>query len=138
MTGSGEGEAQRVSPSRVRARAKTVLTRTDRFLGPGVVELLRGVDATGSVKAACERMGLSYTKGWRLIHTLESELGSPCVVRQAGGVGGGRASTTPPCRALLDRFEEFTAHVDAAVDALFASHFPEWDAAGPVDPPAAP
>jgi len=135
MTGHDEGEEPRgSSPSRVRARAKTVLVGSERFLGPGVVQLLHAVDATGSVKAACERIGLSYTKGWRLIHTLEAELGSPCVARRAGGVGGGRASTTPECRALLERFEAFTAEVDAAVDALFARRFPDLDAPAPPPP----
>lgn len=110
---------------RVRASAKTVLTADDRFLGPGVVQLLDAVEASGSVKNACVQMGLSYTKGWRLIHTLEGALGYPCVVRQQGGLGGGRASLTPQCRALLARFAAFTADVDADVAARFAQHFPE-------------
>lgn len=109
----------------VRPQAKTVLLGSTRFLGPGVVELLRAVDASGSVKRACEQMGLSYTKGWRLIHTLEEELGVPCVERRQGGVGGGRAALTPECRTLLDRFAAFTAEVDAAVAVLFAQHFPD-------------
>lgn len=111
----------------VRAQAKTVLLGSaSRFLGPGVVQLLHAVDASGSVKSACATIGLSYTKGWRLIHTLETELGFVCVTRQQGGVGGGRASLTPECRTLLHRFARFSHEVDAAVDVLFAKHFPEF------------
>ena len=122
-----EGEALDASPSglSVRASAKTVLIGRTRFLGPGVVELLEAVESHGSVKAACAAMGLSYTKGWRLIHTLEAELGFVCVSRHQGGVGGGRASLTPECRRLLERFEAFTRDVDAVVNDLFAQHFPE-------------
>ena len=110
----------------VRAQAKTVFVASgERFLGPGVVELLRAVDETGSVKHACASMGLSYTKGWRLIRTLEAAIGTACVVRQHGGVGGGRASLTDDCRTLLARFAAFTSEVDADVDARFARHFPE-------------
>ncbi len=115
----------------VQAQSKTVLLGTDRFLGPGVVELLEAIAATGSVKQACQQMGLSYTKGWRLVHTLEAELGVPCVTRQQGGVGGGRASLTPECRTMLDRFERFSGEVDAAVATLFARHFPELVPAEP-------
>jgi len=115
----------------VRAQAKTVLVGSTRFLGPGVVELLEAVAVTGSVKQACQQMGLSYTKGWRLVHTLEAELGFACVSRQQGGVGGGRASLTPECRAVLDRFERFTGEVDARVAALFAEHFPDLAPAAP-------
>jgi molybdate transport repressor ModE-like protein len=112
--------------SQVRARAKTVLEASgERFLGPGVVELLRAVDEIGSVKHACASMGLSYTKGWRLVRTLEAALGLACVVRQQGGVGGGRASLTDDCRTLLARFAAFTTEVDADVDDRFARHFPE-------------
>ncbi len=118
---SGPGAAGRP----VHAQAKTVLVGATRFLGPGVVELLEAIAATGSVKQACQQMGLSYTKGWRLVHTLEAEFGFACVARQQGGVGGGRASLTPECRAVLERFERFTAQVDAAVAALFAEHFPD-------------
>nr|NLI48859.1 LysR family transcriptional regulator [Propionibacterium sp.] len=114
----------------VRAQAKTVLVGGTRFLGPGVVELLEAIASTGSVKQACQQIGLSYTKGWRLVHTLEAELGFACVARQQGGIGGGRASLTPECRALLDRFEDFTAQVDASVAALFAEHFPDLDGRG--------
>lgn len=112
-------------PGPVSAQAKTVLVGSTRFLGPGVVELLEAIAATGSVKRACAQMGLSYTKGWRLVRTLEAELGFACVARQQGGVGGGRASLTPECRALLQRFERFTRDVDAAVTDLFHRHFPE-------------
>lgn len=119
------GRSGLVPPRPVRASAKTVLVASARFLGPGVVELLEAVDASGSVKRACEQMGLSYTKGWRLIHTLEAELGTTCVARQQGGVGGGRASLTPECRALLERFAALTADVDAAVNDLFVRRFPD-------------
>jgi molybdate transport system regulatory protein len=141
---SHEGDARVASPSRasvaargagpsrgLRASAKTVLVGRTRFLGPGVVELLRAVEELGSVKSACARIGLSYTKGWRLIHTLEEELGAPCVTRQQGGVGGGRAVLTPDCRSLLGRFESFSHDVDAAVGNLFARHFPEFHGVDP-------
>ena len=119
----------------VRARAKTVLEASgERFLGPGVVELLLAVDETGSVKHACASMGLSYTKGWRLIRTLEAALGMACVVRQKGGVGGGRASLTDDCRTLLARFATFAAEVDADVDALFLRRFPELAEAPDIAP----
>ena len=119
----------------VRAQAKTVFVASgERFLGPGVVELLRAVDETGSVKHACASMGLSYTKGWRLIRTLEAALGMACVVRQKGGVGGGRASLTDDCRTLLARFATFSAEVDADVDALFLRRFPELAEAPDIAP----
>ena len=37
-----------------------------------------------------------------------------------------RQSLTPECRTLLHRFARFSHEVDAAVDVLFAEHFPEF------------
>ncbi len=105
------------------ARAKVTLVGSERFLGPGVVDLLEAVAATGSVKAACERIGLSYSKGRRMLRVLEAEVGYPCVARRPGGQGGGHAALTPACATLLARFRAFTAEVDADVLALFARHF---------------
>lgn len=109
----------------IRAQAKTVLIGDSRFLGPGVVQLLDAVDASCSVKQACAQIGLSYTKGWRLIRTLEIEMGTTMVARRQGGAGGGTALLTDECRALLRRFRAFTADVDACVADRFATHFPD-------------
>lgn len=126
MGDAPEAGSARIATPRVRAEAKTVLIGGARFLGPGVVALLDAVEQTGSVKQACAQIGLSYTKGWRLIHTLEAETGAVMVARRQGGSGGGTASLTPECRTLLARFRAFSADVDADVAARFAAHFPEF------------
>lgn len=113
------------STPRVHAAAKTVLIGSTRFIGPGVVQVLDSIAASGSVKKACADIGMSYTKGWRLIHTLEAELGFTFVSRQQGGVGGGKAVLTPEGQAFLARFKAFSTEADAAVDVLFGKHFPE-------------
>lgn len=110
---------------RVRPYAKTVLLAETRFIGPGVVALLHAIETTGSLKAACQHVGLSYSKGRRMVATLEDALG-PCVARTPGGAGGGQAALTAQCRAFLTRFEAFSAEVDADVAARFARHFPEY------------
>lgn len=114
-----------MSATQVRAHAKTVLVTDTRFMGPGVVALLHAIEATGSVKAACQRIDLSYSKGRRMLATLEKSLG-PCVTRAPGGAGGGQAALTAECRTFLARFEAFSAEVDADVAARFDRQFPEF------------
>ena len=43
---------------------------------------------------ACEKAGMSYSKGWSLIRTAEKELGRPVVERSPGGKSGGTAQVS--------------------------------------------
>ena len=74
------------------------------FFGPGVAELFSLIDETGSVRHASEKMGLSYSKAWKMIRGTEKALGKEAVVRTQGGKGGGKAELTESGKALLDLF----------------------------------
>ena len=74
------------------------------FFGPGVAELFTLIDETGSVRHASEKMGLSYSKAWKMIRGTEKAIGKEAVVRTQGGKGGGKAELTESGKALLDLF----------------------------------
>ena len=84
---------------------KLRLCRERPFFGPGTVQLLTLIDETESVRLACQRMGVSYSKGWKMIAVMEEELGERMVLRRQGGKNGGAASLTPAGRTLLDRYQ---------------------------------
>ena len=91
----------------------TLLTRqNEKFYGPGVQELLRGVRVHGSVKDACEAMDMSYSKGRRILKHAEAVLGYKLVERHQGGPDGGHASLTPAAEDFMSRYEALTAAVD--------------------------
>ena len=46
---------------------KLRLARERIFFGPGPAELLMQIRRTDSVRMACEQMGISYSKGWKMI-----------------------------------------------------------------------
>ncbi|MBS1574946.1 MAG: ModE family transcriptional regulator, partial [Bacteroidetes bacterium] len=39
----------------------------NRFFGPGPLELLERIDATGSINQAAKEMKMSYKKAWEII-----------------------------------------------------------------------
>ena len=49
----------------------------DVFFGPGTGQLLHMIRQTGSIQEACLRIGLSYSKGTRMIKEVERQLGIP-------------------------------------------------------------
>ncbi len=85
----------------------------DKFYGPGVQDLLNGIRIHGSVKEACERMNLSYSKGRRILKNAEAALGYPLVIRQQGGAAGGSARLTPQAEDFMARYLQLTEAVSA-------------------------
>lgn len=83
----------------------------EKFYGPGVQDLLCGIRTYGSVKEACEKMELSYSKGRRILKHAESALGYPLVVRQQGGAAGGFARITPEAEDFMERYQKLTEAV---------------------------
>ncbi len=85
------------------------------------VDLLRAIDATGSISAAAEKMEVSYHRAWEKIHEMETRLGVALVETQTGGTHGGGARLTPVARDYISRFERFSQGIDQVV----AQHFTE-------------
>ena len=104
--------------------AKIVLSEGDTgFFGPGVRNLFRFIDSEKSVKAASEKMDLSYSKAWKMIRNVEKALGRPAVERMHGGTDGGSARLTEAGRNLLERYTEFESKGNDSLKKLFEQEF---------------
>ncbi|WP_270506180.1 winged helix-turn-helix domain-containing protein [Eubacterium limosum] len=106
---------------------KLRLARERIFFGPGPAELLMQIKRTDSVRMACEKMGISYSKGWKMINTMEEELGYKVTKRQQGGRNGGSACLTPEGETLLAKYQELERRSREAVENIFQELF------GPLD-----
>jgi len=95
-------------PAAVLPRLRVMCGR-DAALGPGRVQLLELIGATGSLRAAAERMGMAYMTAWMHVKALNRRFRSPVVVAMRGGKTGGGAVLTDMGRrvvALYHRMEE--------------------------------
>lgn len=90
----------------VRARIHTEETSFDGT----DAELLRTIDATGSLHAAAAELGRSYSRAHRRLDRLETAFGD-LVERRRGGADGGGSQLTPSARDLLARFDRLIAAV---------------------------
>ena len=88
------------------------------------VQLLEAIEATGSISAAAERLGVQYRLAWERLEEMEDGLGLRLVERHVGGAHGGGASLTPTGRELIERFNAFAASMDHTLRAEFERHFP--------------
>lgn len=107
----------------IRPVLRVCLAKDDIFWGPGVRDLLRLIESTGSVRLACNEMKMSYSKGWKILGTLEREVGFTVVTRQQGGSGGGKAALTTEGKEMLARFQAFEAECRASAHEIFQKYF---------------
>lgn len=84
------------------------------FLGPGRIELMERIAATGSINKAAKEMGMSYKKAWMMVQSLNRQATTPLIITQTGGEQGGGAQLSTAAQelmqayqALRQRFEEF-------------------------------
>jgi molybdate transport system regulatory protein len=88
------------------------------------VQLLEAIEATGSISAAAERLGVQYRLAWERLEEMEEGLGLHLVERHVGGAHGGGASLTPTGRDFIARFNNFAAALDQMLLDEFLKHFP--------------
>lgn len=76
------------------------------FLNQRRIELLRRIEASGSMLAASKEMGMSYQQAWSYVQQMNLLSPLPLVVRKRGGTNGGGAELTGFGRKLIDSFEQ--------------------------------
>jgi molybdate transport system regulatory protein len=100
------------------------IERNDRvILSRWRVQLLEAIEATGSISAAAERLGVQYRLAWERLDEMEEGLGLRLVERHVGGAHGGGASLTPTGQDLIARFNAVAAVMDQTLRTEFQRHF---------------
>ena len=99
------------------------LCRERLFFDNKIAMLLMLVDETKSVRAAGQRMQLSYSSCWNMIHTLESQLNYTLIARSQGGAGGSTSVLTPQGRQLLERFARYEQRLRELAEELYPAYF---------------
>lgn len=92
--------------------------------GPGIADLMRGVDRYGSLLKAAESMHMAYSKAWKIIHRVEENLGFQLIFRQ---VGRGCGSTiTAEGREFLEAYDNFINEISSATQESFEKNFAKF------------
>lgn len=107
----------------IRPVVSVSLNREMPFFDRRTAMLLMLIDETSSVRAAGQRMQLSYSSCWNLIHTLESQLNFSLIERTQGGAGGSQSRLTQRGRLLLERFDAYERKLRETALELYDSYF---------------
>lgn len=107
-------------------KVKAVDDDKEQVFGPGLVALLEYVKSSDSMKEACASMGISYSKGWKIINRAEKGLGYELILRQHGGSKGGKCNVTPEGESLIKRYRYMIEMIQENADKIFADVFEEY------------
>jgi molybdate transport system regulatory protein len=102
---------------------KVWLDNNGKAFGDGPYELLKLVEKTKSLHQAASRMGMAYSKAWRLILTIEDRLGFTLLERRVGGESGGGSTITPKAKKLVNHYERFRKEIQAELEKIYQKHF---------------
>lgn len=100
------------------------LMKERAFYGPGTHQLLQLTEETGSLLDACRLMGISYSKGRKLIFKTERQMGYAVIESQQGGKTGGRSIVTAKGKELMAAYSGLTAEARQCLQQLFQKYFP--------------
>jgi molybdate transport system regulatory protein len=107
----------------MKVACKMWLDHNGKAFGEGPLELLKRVESTKSLHEAAHQMGMSYSKAWKLIQTMEKRLGFSLLDKKIGGLSGGGSRVTPKCKELMERYERFETDVRRAIEKAYQKHF---------------
>ena len=107
----------------IRPVVNVALAKEKPFFDDKIAMLLALVDETASVRTACQRMQISYSTGWNIIRTLESQFSRTLIERSQGGAGGGQSRLTDEGRALIRAFEQYEKELRRTANELFDRFF---------------
>lgn len=91
------------------------------IMGDGKWQILKAIDETGSLTAACNKLGITYRRTWNDLREIEKALGFAILESTRGGADGGSMKLTPEGRNLITAFD----HFHQKMDNLMKEHFHE-------------
>lgn len=107
----------------VHAVQRVYLAKEKVFFGPGPHQLLGLLEESASLRTACEQMGISYSKGWKMLEKMEKQLGYSLVQRRRGGQEKGSTEITEKGRLLLRTYSAFVQECGEQTEKLFEKYF---------------
>ena len=107
----------------VRPVVSVSLNKEKPFFDSKIAMLLMLIDETKSVRAAGQRMQLSYSSCWNIIRTLETQLSYSLIERTQGGAGGSTSVLTDRGKLLLERYTAFDKKLKEQANALYEDYF---------------
>ncbi|NCB02415.1 MAG: LysR family transcriptional regulator [Spirochaetia bacterium] len=91
----------------IKTKLYVVNSAGEKFMGIGVLWLLKEIEKQGSLLSAAKELGISYSKAYAMIQKLEKELSVDVIERKKGGAEHIGSSLTPFGENFLILYDSF-------------------------------
>lgn len=98
----------------------------EKFMGIGVLWLLKAIEESSSLRQAAMKMNISYSKAYGMITRLEQQLKVPVVERHKGGHMREGVHLTSFAKDFLLIYESFQEKVKKEAQGLFSDFLVEF------------
>ena len=85
-------------------------------VGPGKIDLLEAILASGSLSQAARDLGMSYRRAWLLVESLKNSFREPVTLATTGGKGGGGVELTKFGKGLVKSYRALERDIAAVAD----------------------
>ncbi len=108
-------------------KTKVILTKKNAkiFFWAGLFHLLQYIDEEGTIHAASKKMGMSYSKCWKLLNRAEEQMGFTFLDRYNGGHGG-NSKITEEGREFMKRYEALLDEMQQTGQKIFEKYFEKY------------
>lgn len=117
---------EHISQKGLKCQIKAKIYRSNPGFGPGIADIMELVRKTENLSEAYRTMGLSSSKGWKIIKRAEEDLGFPLIISIVGGSGGGKSVLSKEGEIFLQRYQDFMEELDIEVERLFKKYFYDY------------
>lgn len=107
----------------IRPVFRVTIRKNEKFFGPGIARLMHLTDELGSISAASNEMGMSYSKAWTIIKRMEKELNMKVFETKTGGKDGGKSTLTAPAKNFLERYDKMMDYLDKQTAKAYKKYF---------------
>ncbi len=110
----------------LKCKARLKIFRSGTSFGPGTAELMEHIQATQSLKESCQMMGMSYSKGWKILKRAEEDLGLQVVISNRGGKSGGITMLTEEGERFLAAYRSMEQEMYQTLRAGMKKYFKDY------------
>lgn len=102
---------------------KVLVFRESPSFGEGPAKIMNLVKKTNKLSEAYKLMGLSSSKGWKIIKKAEDDLGFELFTSVVGGKDGGYTELSKEGEEFLNKYNAFVRELNAEGEKIFKKHF---------------
>lgn len=96
---------------KIQLKISLINDKNERFMGIGLIWLLRRINKYQSISQAAKDLNMSYVKALKILNALEENLNHKILIRERGGKEHGGAKLTAFAEYFIEEYDRFQKNI---------------------------